>query len=61
VLARLRNGTPTDDAVVDRLNALSLRAAEEGKTFSPRLVTARFLSAQASPPSPDKPRRLSPP
>jgi hypothetical protein len=35
VMARLRDGKYADDAAVDVLNTLSLRAALAGKTFSP--------------------------
>jgi hypothetical protein len=47
VLARLRAGDTSDDPVVDRLNDLSLRAARQGRTFSPR-TAARALSSSGT-------------
>jgi hypothetical protein len=57
VLARLRAGKITDDAAVDRLNALSLLAARHGKTFSPRAATVSLVSTRrtATLPIPEPP------
>jgi hypothetical protein len=41
VLARLRADDTSVDPVVDRLNTLSLLAAQHGQTFSPRVAAVR--------------------
>ena len=42
VLERLRAGEVSGDALVERLNNLSLQAALHGRTFSPRMLLATF-------------------
>jgi hypothetical protein len=59
VLARRRGGETSDDPAVDRLNTLSLRAAQQGKTFSPRVMTASTLSARQTVTPPGQARLLS--
>jgi hypothetical protein len=58
VLDRLRSDASSDAIAVDRLNTLSLLAALQGKTFSPRTVMASVLSRTATSPRPVLPPSL---
>jgi len=53
---RLAADAHRDEVAVDRLNTLSLMAALQGKSFSPRAVLASVLSRRAT-----SPRRVLPP
>jgi hypothetical protein len=46
VLARLRAAQVSDDPAVDRLNIISLQAARQGKTLSPRALSASLASSR---------------
>jgi hypothetical protein len=55
VLARVESAEASDDPMVDRLNIISLQAAKQGKTLSPRALSAGLASLRrtVTTPGPD--------